>query len=122
MNWNLLVKRILRRPTCTCEKGVVIHRKARISNCAGDSAAIHVGAYSHIKGELLTFGHGGEIQLTDAMKLLLESQELYGMIFRGDRYDIGNKLDWFKANIELTLKRDEFREPMIEHIKRLLDE
>jgi len=67
-------------------------------------------------------GVNGEIQLTDAMKLLLEQQEMYGWVLEGDRYDIGNKLDWFKANIELTLKREEFREPMIEHIKRLLNE
>jgi UTP--glucose-1-phosphate uridylyltransferase len=64
----------------------------------------------------------GEIQLTDAMKLLLESQEIYGLLIEGRRYDIGNKLDWFKANIELILERDEFREPMKEHLKRLLDE
>jgi UTP--glucose-1-phosphate uridylyltransferase len=64
----------------------------------------------------------GEIQLTDAMKLLLESQEIYGLLIEGRRYDIGNKLDWFKANIELILERDEFREPMKAHLKRLLDE
>jgi UTP--glucose-1-phosphate uridylyltransferase len=67
-------------------------------------------------------GVGGEIQLTDGMKLLLEKQNMYGWVLEGDRYDIGTKLDWFRANIELTLKRSEFREPMIEHIKRLLDE
>lgn len=67
-------------------------------------------------------GVGGEIQLTDAMKILLDQQEMYGLIFEGKRYDIGNKLDWFKANIELILKREEFREDMLEHLKRLLDE
>jgi acetyltransferase-like isoleucine patch superfamily enzyme len=63
MNWNLLGKKILGRPTCICEKGVVIHRTARISNCAGENSAIQIGAFSHVKGELLTFGHGGEIQI-----------------------------------------------------------
>jgi len=63
MNWNLLAKRILRRPTCICAEGVVIHHMARISNCVGDSSAIRVGAFSHVKGELLTFGHGGEIDI-----------------------------------------------------------
>jgi UTP--glucose-1-phosphate uridylyltransferase len=69
-----------------------------------------------------TPGVNGEIQITDSMKLLLEKQKIYGLLFEGKRYDIGNKLDWFKANIELTLKRDEFREPMIEHLKGLLNE
>lgn len=67
-------------------------------------------------------GARGEIQLTDAMKLLLETQKIYAMMFTGSRYDIGNKLDWYKANIELILARDDYRKPMVEHIKRLIDE
>jgi len=63
MNWNLLAKRILRLPTCICENGVVIHHMARIRNCVGPNSAIRVGAFSHVKGELLTFGHGGEIDI-----------------------------------------------------------
>ncbi|UCH89607.1 MAG: UTP--glucose-1-phosphate uridylyltransferase GalU [Thermoplasmata archaeon] len=67
-------------------------------------------------------GVSGEIQLTDAMKILLEEQSIYGLTFEGKRYDIGNKLDWFKANIELTLKREEFAEPMKAYLKRLLND
>ncbi len=63
MNWNLVAKRILGRPTCICEKQAVIHRNAHIVNCSGNSADIRIGPFSHIKGELLTFGHGGQISI-----------------------------------------------------------
>ncbi|MDY6964419.1 MAG: UTP--glucose-1-phosphate uridylyltransferase GalU [Halobacteriota archaeon] len=51
-------------------------------------------------------GKGGEIQITDAMRL--EKERMYAYIYRGRRYDIGNKLDWIKSNIELFLKDDRF--------------
>jgi UTP--glucose-1-phosphate uridylyltransferase len=52
-------------------------------------------------------GVGGEIQLTDALKLLGEKQDLYAYEFVGRRYDIGNKLDWLKSSIELALENPE---------------
>ncbi len=52
-------------------------------------------------------GHKGEIQLTDALKLLMKEQSLYAYHYRGKRYDIGNKSDWLKANIELALEDEE---------------
>src|SRR5918998_1790281 len=42
-------------------------------------------------------GAGGEIQLTDAMALLLQEQTIYGHIFEHGRYDIGDKLDYLRA-------------------------
>jgi len=48
-------------------------------------------------------GKGGEIQLTDAMRILNTRERMYAYLFKGKRYDIGNKLDWLKANIELAL-------------------
>jgi UTP--glucose-1-phosphate uridylyltransferase len=50
-------------------------------------------------------GRGGELQLTDAIGLLLEEQRVYGYIFSWGRYDAGNKLDYLRANIELALER-----------------
>jgi UTP--glucose-1-phosphate uridylyltransferase len=50
-------------------------------------------------------GRGGELQLTDAMALLLESQPFYGYTCQGGRYDVGQKLDFLRANIELALDR-----------------
>ncbi len=52
-------------------------------------------------------GYGGEIQLTDALKLMCKEKDVYAMLFNGRRYDIGNKIDWLKANVELAMKDDE---------------
>jgi UTP--glucose-1-phosphate uridylyltransferase len=52
----------------------------------------------------------GEIQITDAIKLLLDSQPVYGYLFEGKRYDAGEKLGFLEATIELALKRPEFKE------------
>jgi UTP--glucose-1-phosphate uridylyltransferase len=50
-------------------------------------------------------GRGGELQLTDAIGLLLETQTVYGRTFDEGRFDIGQKLDFLRANIELALDR-----------------
>ena len=50
-------------------------------------------------------GRGGEIQLTDAIALLMTDEPLYGVVFEKGRYDVGNKLEYLKANIELALER-----------------
>ncbi len=52
-------------------------------------------------------GAGGEIQLTDAIGLLLGEQTVYGHVFVHGRYDIGNKLDYLRATVELALERDD---------------
>lgn len=52
-------------------------------------------------------GKGGELQLTDAIGLLLGQQPVYGYTFETGRYDIGNKLDYLRATVELALERDD---------------
>ena len=52
-------------------------------------------------------GKNGEIQLTDAMRRLVKERAMYGLRFRGTRYDIGNKLDFVKTNVVYALKRPE---------------
>jgi UTP--glucose-1-phosphate uridylyltransferase len=52
-------------------------------------------------------GVGGEIQLTDAIDLLLQRQSVYGYRFSSGRYDTGNKLDWLVATVELAAKRED---------------
>jgi UTP--glucose-1-phosphate uridylyltransferase len=64
-------------------------------------------------------GKDNEIQLTDAMKLLNNRKRMYGYLFRGKRYDIGNKLDWLKANMELALKDEEIGGEIREFIKSM---
>lgn len=61
----------------------------------------------------------GEIQITDAIKLLLEKQPVYGYLFDGKRYDAGDKLGFIEATIELALKRPEFREKLRDYLKSL---
>lgn len=50
-------------------------------------------------------GTGGELQLTDAIALLAQRRPVYGCVFRHGRYDIGRKIDFLRANIELSLER-----------------
>ena len=52
-------------------------------------------------------GSGGEIQITDAIRLLLEQQPVYAYMFDGTRYDAGDKLGFLKATVEFALKRDD---------------
>ncbi len=55
-------------------------------------------------------GKGNEIQLTDALRLVRE--KIYAYVYRGRRYDIGNKLDWLKSNIELSLADERFKDAL----------
>lgn len=55
----------------------------------------------------VTPGVGGEIQLTDAIALLLAEQEVYGYVFDEGRYDIGQKLDYLRATVEIAVDRDD---------------
>jgi UTP--glucose-1-phosphate uridylyltransferase len=52
-------------------------------------------------------GRGGEIQLTDAIKLLIDTEAVYGYTFEHGRFDVGNKLDYLRATVEFALERDD---------------
>jgi len=55
-------------------------------------------------------GKGGEIQLTDALLEMAESDiagGVYGVVFRGRRYDTGDRLDYIKAIVQLAVERDD---------------
>lgn len=58
-------------------------------------------------------GRGGEIQLTDALNHLAEGKgdaPVYGVVFRGRRYDTGDRADWIKANVLLGVDHEELGE------------
>jgi len=62
--------------------------------------------------ETTTSGAGGEIQLTDAIKALMQEQPVFGYQFEGERHDAGTRLGWLKANVAIGLQSedaDEFR-------------
>jgi UTP--glucose-1-phosphate uridylyltransferase len=65
-------------------------------------------------------GRGGELQLTDAMQLLLEEQSVFGYICRSGRFDVGQKLDFLRANIELALRRTDLGPPLEAWLRELL--
>ena len=52
-------------------------------------------------------GKNGELQLTDAMRLMLQDRAMYGLVFDGQRFDIGNKLDFLKTNVTFGLAHPE---------------
>ncbi|HEV7207408.1 MAG TPA: UTP--glucose-1-phosphate uridylyltransferase [Mycobacteriales bacterium] len=52
-------------------------------------------------------GRGGEIQLTDALAVLADRGALRGVVFRGRRYDTGDRLEWLKATIGLAVERED---------------
>ncbi len=64
-------------------------------------------------------GKGHEIQLTDALKALLNEQDIYGYLFDGIRYDAGSKLGYLKANIMFALKDPHLGEDLKEFIKSI---
>ena len=62
----------------------------------------------------------GEIQITDAIKVLLADQPVYGYLFEGKRYDCGNKLGFLEGTIALALKHPEFSRQLRALINQLL--
>ena len=52
-------------------------------------------------------GSGGEIQITDAMIRLMQSQEFYGLKFDGTTYDCGDKIGFLAANVAFALERED---------------
>ncbi|MBM7648398.1 UTP--glucose-1-phosphate uridylyltransferase [Bacillus ectoiniformans] len=65
-------------------------------------------------------GAGGEIQLTDAIRKLTDTQDVLAYYFEGNRYDVGDKLGFIKATIELGLKRQDLREDLLTYLEDLL--
>ena len=104
-----------RDPRLLDVKGMV--EKPRLEDAPSDNAII--GRYILTPKifemiEQLTPGAGGELQLTDAIKALLQHEKVYGFHYEGKRHDAGDKLGFLKATVSLALKRQdlgpEFRE------------
>jgi UTP--glucose-1-phosphate uridylyltransferase len=65
-------------------------------------------------------GKGGELQLTDAMASLMKEESLHGLRYDGQRHDIGNKLDFIKANLYFALQHPDLREPIQAYLRSLV--
>jgi len=72
--------------------------------------------------EKTKLGKNNEIQLTDALNLLLEKEDIYAYKFKGKRYDLGDKFDWLRINIEMALQREEFKQKLMELIRKIANE
>ena len=68
--------------------------------------------------ENTTPGKGGEIQLTDALAKLNKRQAVYGCQFTGRRYDVGDRLGYLKAIVEMALTREDLKESFGEYLKK----
>lgn len=65
-------------------------------------------------------GRDGEIQLTDALRTLLQRQKVLGLIFQGKRYDLGDRLGFLKATVEYALERTDIGPGFRDYLKELL--
>jgi UTP--glucose-1-phosphate uridylyltransferase len=68
-----------------------------------------------------TPGVGGEIQLTDAIRLLAKEGAVYAYIHDGPILDVGKKLDYLRATVELALRRDDLAKPFKDYLLQLVE-
>jgi UTP--glucose-1-phosphate uridylyltransferase len=69
-------------------------------------------------------GRGGEIQLTDALKVLAhqpDSGGVYGVLFRGRRYDTGNKLDYLRTLVQFACERSDLAQEFVPWLRKHLE-
>ena len=71
--------------------------------------------------ESIPYGYGGELQLTDAMKVLAQEEGMIGVDFDGRRYDMGNKLGVLEAIVEVGLTHPETGEGFRKYLKTIVD-
>ncbi len=62
-------------------------------------------------------GAGNEIQLTDAVKRMMNEEDVYACTFTGKRYDIGDKLGFLKATVDFALERDDLKEEFTKYLQ-----
>jgi UTP--glucose-1-phosphate uridylyltransferase len=65
-------------------------------------------------------GKGGEIQLTDALKELLQREAMYAYNFKGRRYDVGDKLGFLQATVEYALKREDLKDEFYRYLRDIV--
>ncbi len=65
-------------------------------------------------------GKGGEVQLTDALKVLAKLDAVYAYAFDGKRYDLGDKLGFLKATVEFALRREDLGPAFRTYLRELV--
>lgn len=66
-------------------------------------------------------GKGGEIQLTDALKVLAKQEDMVAYDFDGKRYDVGNKQGFLEATVETALRRDDLRDEFLAYLEQVVE-
>lgn len=66
-------------------------------------------------------GAGGEIQLTDALKKLAKQKQVLAYEFEGRRYDVGDKLGFLEATVEMALKREDLKEDFLAYLNKMIN-
>jgi UTP--glucose-1-phosphate uridylyltransferase len=66
-------------------------------------------------------GRDDEYHLTDALRLLKDREDIYAYRVKGKRFDIGTKIGWMKASIEMAMHREEFGDELREFMAEVLD-
>lgn len=72
--------------------------------------------------EKVSPGRGGEIQLTDGISRLARQKKVYGYEFRGEHYDVGDKLGFVRATVAYALKRPELRQQVKDYLRSVIGE
>ncbi|MDR1069929.1 MAG: UTP--glucose-1-phosphate uridylyltransferase, partial [Gracilibacteraceae bacterium] len=69
--------------------------------------------------ETLPPDQGGEIQLTDGISRLRRTQPVYGCVIEGENFDVGDRMGFIRANVEMALRRPDLRGEMLEYLTEL---
>ena len=64
----------------------------------------------------------GEVQLADGLRALCQEEEVLAYEYRGERYDLGSKLDWILANVRFGLRRDDLGPELLEELRSLISQ
>ena len=67
-------------------------------------------------------GKNGEVQITDAIRNLAHKEKIYAYMFKGTRFDVGEKTGYLKANIAFALKREGIGKELKKYLKRICEE
>ncbi|MFR2517930.1 sugar phosphate nucleotidyltransferase, partial [Peptostreptococcus stomatis] len=66
-------------------------------------------------------GKNGEIQLTDALEILKDREDMYAYVFEGRRYDLGDKLGFLQATVDAALKKPELRDEFLKYLNQVCE-
>jgi len=125
MNLDYWTRKILGKATCSLSSGAKISSTARIRNIRGLTSAIKVGDHSFIAGELLTFAHGGQIEIGQWC-FIGEGARLWSAsrIRVGDRVLISHNVNIFDSlthPLDAGQRHEQFRAIMLQGHPRKID-